>query len=93
MYLIVYALLGVCQSIAIMVHLQCCYLPAFHCHKHNLLLPGCYNSLLRLHTGRSKKVAQHNAVADHERTNVILRNNPTGKDSEQVDGLCQLLTL
>ena len=29
MYLIVYALLGICQSIAIMVHLQCCYLPAF----------------------------------------------------------------
>ena len=58
----------------------------------NVLFPGCYNSFLRLHPGRSKKVAQHNAVADHERTNVILWNNPTGKDSEQVDRLHQLLT-
>ena len=72
MYLIVYALLGICQSIAIMVHLKYCYLPAFHRHKYNLLLPGCYNSLLCLHPGCSKKVAQHNAVTDYERTNVIL---------------------
>ena len=69
MYLIVYALLGVCQSVAIMVY------PPYLCSQplaSQYVFLGRHDSLLRLHPGRSAKAAQQYAAEDHERANVIL---------------------
>ena len=69
MYLIVYALLGVCQSVAIMVYLPfCCSLPLSLSH----FVSGRHDSLLGLYLGRSAQAPQQYAAKDHERTHVLL---------------------